>query len=226
VQPLSLSVSALPNHKLVWYRNDMFGSAGDTTVPKFSTLSPGAYEYFVSQRSNTNGCESKRSKLTVAVKKAPEKPKITKDSEELISSASTGNQWYFEGSAISGANAQKFKPTQNGNYTVKVTSEGCESEFSEKFSYVITGVIELDNGQYIKLYPNPVSREGNFYINWKLNMIPKIMLEGFDMTGRKILQKSITNDQEILTLPDSRGKYIIKVSWGNGKSQLFTLIKN
>jgi hypothetical protein len=199
---------------------------GDTAIPKISSLSPGTYEYYVSQKSNVNGCESKRSKLMVTVKRVPDNPQIRKEAEELVSSASSGNQWYLEGAPINGANSQKLKPIQNGNYTVKVVSEGCESEFSEKFNFLITGVVELDNGQYIKLFPNPVAKDGGFNIEWKLNLVSQILVEGFDMSGRKIIKRSLNGNRDTLRLPPGGGKYIIKVSWGNGKSQVFTLMKD
>ena len=48
----------------------------------------------------------------------------------LTSSASLGNQWYKDGSPISGATNPTLEVSESGTYTVKVNANGCTSEAS------------------------------------------------------------------------------------------------
>src|SRR5690554_1989730 len=52
----------------------------------------------------------------------------------LTSSSPTGNHWYKDGVLISGATAQTYSVSTAGNYTVRVTSGGCESAASAVIS--------------------------------------------------------------------------------------------
>lgn len=49
-------------------------------------------------------------------------------SEILESTANDGNQWYLNGTAITGATAKTYEATQAGSYTVVVTVDECQSD--------------------------------------------------------------------------------------------------
>lgn len=77
--------------------------------------------------------------VTLTIKQPPAIPVITLsgdaafcagDKVTLTSSASSGNQWYRDDSAIAGANGQTYDATQSGSYTVKNNSNGCLSNAS------------------------------------------------------------------------------------------------
>jgi len=80
--------------------------------------------------SNSNGCKSEASKI-ITVQAKPDKPTITENSGELISSSLLGNQWFKDGVEISGANLNKYTPTVSGLYQVQVTQNGCTSDMSD-----------------------------------------------------------------------------------------------
>ncbi len=101
----------------------------------------------------TEGCEIT---LTANVASQPlPNPNITLVGNHL--NAGTGfssYQWYLNGNPISGANQYNYTPTENGDYTVKVTnSSGCEKT-SNPFSFNSLG-IEIENSESIKIYPQP-----------------------------------------------------------------------
>jgi PKD repeat protein len=52
-------------------------------------------------------------------------PAITRVGDTLTSSSPTGNQWYLNGSLISGADLSQYIATDTGSYSVVVTSLGC-----------------------------------------------------------------------------------------------------
>src|SRR5947209_13254755 len=75
----------------------------------------------------TNACPSAASlATTVTVNQTPATPTITGGpltfcqggSVTLTSSAATGNQWYLNGGAISGATNATYSATASGNYTI------------------------------------------------------------------------------------------------------------
>jgi hypothetical protein len=72
-----------------------------------------------------------------------------------MSNAPAGNQWYFEGTVIPGATGQSYIPMQTGNYTCKVTLNGCSSEVSNEIYVVMTGMENHSDDMTVALYPNP-----------------------------------------------------------------------
>jgi len=127
----------------------------------------------------------------------PRKPVITVGGINLApiynSSNASGNQWYFNGSAISGATNVSFKPTDPGIYTVKTTVQGCTSQSSDgqTLNFVVTGdipnTIKLDD---LKIYPNPAKNE----ISIDLGAFESgpVSIEIMDLSGKKIESRSAT----------------------------------
>ncbi|OOV29327.1 hypothetical protein BXU11_05270 [Flavobacterium sp. LM5] len=85
--------------------------------------------------SNTSGCVTSVSK-TITVIAQPIQPTITASgvtsfcspaTVTLTSSAATGNQWYKDGAAITGATARVYTASDSGSYTVISTINGCSS---------------------------------------------------------------------------------------------------
>jgi hypothetical protein len=103
-----------------------------------------------------NGCELYSDTVTVTVREEPAQPVIEMENDTLVSSAETGNQWYYQRNPIPGATQARFYPVNNGNYTVQVTdSFSCRSSFSEPYTYSTTGLEERSEAG-IEVYPNPV----------------------------------------------------------------------
>ena len=113
----------------------------------FTNVSAGTYNIKI--KSGTNGCVSNAvSAIVEAQPPTPSIPTISAGSSTtfclggsvvLTSSATSGNQWYLNGSAINGATSQTYTADQSGMYTVIVTNTyGCSSPVS-------TGVNVLAN---------------------------------------------------------------------------------
>ncbi|MBV9986876.1 MAG: M36 family metallopeptidase [Chitinophagaceae bacterium] len=110
------------------------------------------------QVSGANGCTAVSSGTTITVN-TPSAPVISQRADTLFSSAATGNQWYLNGNALTGATGQAYKLLNSGTYTVKYTDAlGCVSALSAPFSVVITALSNttLNNKDWI-VFPNPVS---------------------------------------------------------------------
>ncbi|CAN1493247.1 Gliding motility-associated, C-terminal domain [Flavobacteriaceae bacterium] len=102
--------------------------------------------------SNTSGCTTSVSK-TITVIAQPIQPTITvsgatsfcaPDTVVLTSSATTGNQWYKDGTPIVGATAKVFTATDSGFYTVINTLNGCTSQESTAVEVKVSAVPAVD----------------------------------------------------------------------------------
>ena len=71
----------------------------------------------------STGCAA-TSTVTVQVNPTPPTPVVTRNGPVLNSSSPTGNQWYLNGTAITGAVGPAYTPTGPGTYTVVVFGAG------------------------------------------------------------------------------------------------------
>jgi hypothetical protein len=74
----------------------------------------------------------------------------------LVSTAATGNQWYFNGLVLAGATETTLMATRSGIYSVKSKFDDCISDFSNEVAMAVTGNIDLDK-KTLLLTPNPVN---------------------------------------------------------------------
>jgi len=117
-----------------------YSTAGTHTVTLISTNSSGA---------------SAPVSNTITVNASPAVPTITASLNTLTSSSTTGNQWYLNGTLISGAINQTYTATTNGSYTVVVTNSfGCSST-SSATNLTTTGIDSIIKSTAISIFPNP-----------------------------------------------------------------------
>lgn len=124
-----LSATASTGNTLSWY-DVATGGTALSGAPSPSTVAPGVYMYYVSQK-NSAGDESPRVAITVTINSLPSTPIITASgatsfctggSVELTSSSATGNVW------STNATTQAITATNSGSYTVTVTdNNGCSA---------------------------------------------------------------------------------------------------
>lgn len=93
----------------------------------------------------------------------PAKPTVSisnanTQSPTLTSSSTTGNQWYLNGAAISGATSRNYAVAQVGVYKVRVKEDVCLSAFSDDQPIIVTA-IEPHISEVTDFYPNPAQDE-------------------------------------------------------------------
>ncbi|MEQ7801787.1 hypothetical protein ABDJ41_18475, partial [Pedobacter sp. ASV1-7] len=126
-----------------WYKDGVLISGA--TDQKYVAIESGVYTV---RFTDAKGCYTVSAGVTVVENPLPPAPTISVDanlltfcdggSVELTSSASTGNQWYKDGSIITGATDQKYVATESGVYRVRFTdTNGCYT--------VSAGVTVLEN---------------------------------------------------------------------------------
>ena len=211
---VTLSSSASAGNQ--WYKDgQVINGAGGITL-----MANASGTYTVT--ATTNGITSPQSNgIAVTVNPIPVKPTITRNGSQLVSSAATGNQWYKDGTAIGSATGSSITPTEAGNYTVKVTANGCASDESDKFNYTITGVIDLNNNQFIKLNPNPVKDKVLLEFNVAGSYLLTVQL--IDMQGK--ICKTFTNQlsgSQLSFAGLNNGVYIANI-FTNNQKQRYTM---
>ncbi|MCX6280445.1 MAG: T9SS type A sorting domain-containing protein [Bacteroidetes bacterium] len=104
------------------------------------------------------------SNLNVILNPIPPTPVIMVSGHELISSSASGNQWFHNGTAVQGANAQTYHVPLSapGWYWTVVTLNNCASDTSNN-EYIAGVGIGEKNDAGIAIYPVP--NTGNFSIS-------------------------------------------------------------
>ncbi len=190
-----------------------------------SSITVSAAGNYVVTVTNANGCSAVSSATVVTVNPLPATPSITANGTTLISSATTGNQWYLNGTIIAGATAQNLPVTQNGQYTVVVTNaNGCTAT-SVVFNYTSTGTENIIENPSVIVFPNPNNGKFTVEIAGGKNQKVDGPIEIFNLLGYKIAvattQHPVT-DIDISTHPN--GIYWVCVRTEKGQ-QMFKVLK-
>ena len=151
--------------------------------------------------SNTCG-NGLSSSFSVTVNPVPPTPVITANNYVLTSSAASGNQWYHDGTAVSGATAQTYTVPASapGWYWTRVTLIGCSSDTSNHLYIQGVGVAELNEGN-VSIYPVP--NKGVFNIAISCEKQISFKLDIYNALGLKVYgDRSILVDGSTTTTVD------------------------
>lgn len=122
---------------------------------------------------------------TVNVNPVPDTPTVYQQGNLMVSSATAGNQWYNTIGLITGATGQTYEPDTTDDYYVIVTNVfGCESEMSNVYHFIYTGIIDIAGGRNFIIYPNPFS--DSFILDFSLTSDSKVKISIFNTFGQEI----------------------------------------
>lgn len=173
------------------------------TTQSITVFNSGNYSVAVT---GANGCVSTSALTNVTVHNLPAMPTVTQNGNILMSSSSTNNQWYLDGTIINGATSQFYTVTVNGNYSVTVTGNfGCTNS-STPINVTITGVdSEISFSERVNIYPNPVTNvltvetmfSQNTFIQIEIkNVLGQIVYTLNDNAGSGLYKKMINLNLE------------------------------
>ena len=195
--------SSGPNSQ--WYRDGV--AISGATNPSLEVRQSGVYTVTAA---NEWGCVSLPSEgVAVTVTPLPAKPTIMAAGAALSSSVASGNQWLLNGEPITGATGQQFQAQVAGQYTVRVTQNGCTNT-SDVFNFVTTGIVNPARwGGAVFGYPNPVpstlfiaNREGR-----------KLKVQLLDMKGQRVYEGLLTATQGTIDMkPMASGSYLLLIT--------------
>ena len=140
---------------------------------------------------NVNGCDSTAT-LNLTINPFPTKDLLIANSTITVNQANAGYQWLncdANKATIANATSQAFKPTQQGNYAVKINLNGCvDTSSCIKFEVQTTGLASAKNIEF-RIYPNP--NNGTFNIAGLPNGTYKLV----DMVGAEVHRFTIVSDE-------------------------------
>ena len=215
-----IELIATSNGNIGWFTGPSGGAAvvtGNILSNTFSTTT----DYYL--EANLNGCVSSSRLLVKAiVLPIPAQPTITQNNSNeqnpvLTSNVSSGNQWFRNDMAITGATNPTYTIADEGAYKVQVNNSGCLSPFSSVVNYVITG-FEVADKDMLKLYPNPAADE--LIINLNGFDVDKLVnLAVVDLMGRSLSQSTALGGDEVRVKVSgySTGQYLVLARQGNRK---------
>lgn len=144
---------------------------------------------------------------------APPSPIVVQSNDSLLATNVTGSnsyQWFFNGTIISGATNPFYIPTQNGNYSVNVTSaEGCSGE--SNLSVIIESVDNIFTQNDFQLSPNPTSE--SFTITMSHQGVFKLSI--YNTLGQRVANDLVEREQHIDVSYLPAGVYHVTVEVGN-----------
>ncbi|HEV8505747.1 MAG TPA: FG-GAP-like repeat-containing protein [Chitinophagaceae bacterium] len=196
-----LTSTATANNQ--WYKDGTI--INGATNNSLQAIASGLY----SAKTTSNGITTSSTGITVtAISTAA--PVISVNAAALVSSAATGNQWYLNGNLIVGATGQTYQPTESGNYSVVSTVNGCVSDASSPYNFILSGIVNLGNDQYLNFYPNPV--KDKLYVDWNINNTSSLNFEVVSLQGKQVLiNKNVGNGSKINLSKLPQGMYLIKI---------------
>lgn len=136
-------LSAPSNASLQWYKDGV--AIAGANQAHYTATSSGQYTI----RAGSGTCAVTSAPIQVNVKSLPAPPVINPlapinfcqgGTSLLASSVPSGNQWYKDGIAITGATDQTYKAVQDGSYTVRVEQNGCTSPASNSIAIVVNPI--------------------------------------------------------------------------------------
>jgi hypothetical protein len=163
-----------------------------------------------------NGCSSTQV-VTVHVGAAATAT-ITQLQNLLTASPGATYQWYLNGIIIPGATSQNYLATQNGNYTVTVTSStGCTATSAPFPIFSFLGVNKIDGAANdVLIYPNPFSTSATIEIKGITVTSGQITMVILDMLGREVRTIALTPNAQGTTSPTSMQFTIDRNDLSNG----------
>ncbi|NNF01909.1 MAG: T9SS type A sorting domain-containing protein [Bacteroidia bacterium] len=166
----------------------------------------------------TEGCRSNRIPVTVTVDSVPPKPTITRipNTNILVSSSPTNNQWYKNGFIIPGATDTMLAISSNGTYNVIVTGlNDCESVSNPKV-VVFDGIEDIEAINF-SMYPNPVDDIVN--IQFEIFEKNDLVIEIVNTLGQTVMTNDIGEfsglfTKEIDLVDMNAGLYLLNITIG------------
>jgi len=146
----------------------------------------------------------------------PSAPVISLIGNLLVSSVTTGIQWYGPHGLIPGATGATYHPTEQGNYYAVVVNAGCNSASSNVLNVSLLSVSPYNMNE-VRIYPNPST--GLLILDWGTDKI-NATVDVFTVTGQRVYTTSIENQsKQTLNLTHlSNGNYFVVIRDAKGKT--------
>ncbi|MHA8080230.1 T9SS type A sorting domain-containing protein [Aquirufa regiilacus] len=168
-----------------------------------------AGEGLVNYKLKNDFFESDINSISYTILDKPAAPLISREGANLLSSYSTGNQWYLDGIKIPGESGSSIKATSSGIYSVQLTDKnGCMSNLS-KGEYGLITATQLEDGTMS--FPNPFDSVITIRFSPEIGVLSKVEL--VDLNGKsRYQQENVANNTSIDLSSLADGIYILTIS--------------
>lgn len=169
----------------------------------------------------TSGVSTSSSSVSITVNDLPATPTISQNGNNLVSSASTGNQWYVDGAIIQNATSNSYTAPAGGSYQVMVTDgNGCTA-MSNPFPMTVGINENRSNSNQISIYPNPTQNSITLILPESVNSFETII---WDICGKIMLKNN--NEKTINLSSLNNGIYFIEIKYDGKSMQRSKIILN
>lgn len=204
----------------IFRNNGITGTTYPIGVPNiFSITGNGAgttqnqyYYFFYDMKINTGACVSDRIPVIAAASPAPV---ISQQADSLVSSISSGNQWYFNDTAINGANGASYKPTRTGRYKSVVFDAFSCQQASNEITVAVTASIDVIAREIgLNVSPNP--NNGIFHLSFEVSGKADLSIELLSASGQRVYNSNYAGfsgkfSKQIRIDRISSGFYILRI---------------
>jgi len=232
--PLSLSVKEIKADKKVICKGDSVqlsarviggtppyqykwtdGQSGSTI-----RVNPSETGWFVLQATDANS-DTASLEIRIWVNKKHETPTLALNGDTLISSAESGNLWYYEDELLYGVTINKFLPQSEGHYSVQVLNNGCLSSRSDEVPFGLLSSDSPDFADRFTIYPNPAHDK---LLIKSMATVTETTIRIININGDILLQQTISGKELQIDVSHlNPGDYYVKIS-NNGQSTVKKVI--
>ncbi|MEM6260907.1 MAG: T9SS type A sorting domain-containing protein [Bacteroidota bacterium] len=162
---------------------------------------------------DSNGCRSPVAQVDIRTQNPPATPSIQQIAPDTlqVTPPSDGYIWLFNGVPISDS-TRKIVPDTAGTFQVIIQNNGCLSDTSAVFIYMLPVGIASTIPIELTIFPNPVKE--SFRIRTNAHSLSGITVQGFDANGQQVVLQPIEEGkrQIMYTVGHlSPGRYYLKV---------------
>ena len=179
--PIQLKATEYIDHVYEWSKDGLIVQSSSN--PVYEAGVSGDYNLTIS---NEQCVYSPSNAITLDITNL-DKPEFTVDDDNLlVSSSTTGNQWYLDGELIDGATDEEYEAVIAGFYMLEVSENECVVQSDEALVYVDPPV---DDGIWV--YPNPAES----LVTVRLRQVsddPDLSMSLYDVAGNELFQFPMT----------------------------------
>ena len=184
-----------------WFQNDTAITGANTL--QLDVTGTGAYSF----ATTADQCSATSASINVVVNPLPAVPLIEQMSDSLVTTGAGTFQWFFNGTAITGATDAWLIPAAYGTYTVLYTDPNGCSNTSDEYAYITTLVMNASQ-PFMHVIPNP--SHGAFTI--VLAQAQGKYFEILDATGKRVIKDKFTGMNTVVELGNApNGIYFLRV---------------
>lgn len=202
------------NDSIIWTINNVIDQTQSLTRKIYSSTT------FSVIKKRTAICLINSDTISIISKAKPATPTISRNSQGFLTSSSQfNNNWYKDTLKLSDT-LNSIKPLQQGFYKVRIIDNGCSSQFSSNYFYLLTDIINLENNQFLKIGPNPFMGNLRIDFNLKNDLFVDVEIRSLQNGQIMHLQKNVYPGSQINLSHLSSGIYICTLYYRNQKEKV------